>query len=55
MKADQEIGELLAKRESFRQEKNFAESDKLRDELLAKGIMVNDTAKGYRIRLKEVV
>lgn len=53
--ADSEVEKLLNDRAMFRSEKKFAESDAIRDELLAKGIMVNDTAEGYQIRLKEVV
>lgn len=52
---DSEVVKLLEDRATFRSEKKFAESDAIRDELLAKGIMVNDTAEGYKIRLKEVV
>jgi cysteinyl-tRNA synthetase len=55
VKGDKEIVNLLEEREDFRKEKNWAESDKIRDELSAKGVMVNDTAGGYQIRLKEVV
>lgn len=53
--ADSGVVKLLQDRATFRSEKKFAESDAIRDELLAKGIMVNDTAEGYKIRLKEVV
>ena len=40
--------ELLAKREEARERKDFAESDRLRKELLAAGIVVEDTPSGPR-------
>ena len=42
------LAELLAKRDRARKRKDFAESDKLREELLAEGIIVEDTATGSR-------
>jgi len=40
------INNLIAKREKARTEKNWAESDRIRDELKAMGIILEDTAKG---------
>ena len=41
-----EITELIQKRDIARAEKNWAESDKLRDEIQAKGYSVKDTKNG---------
>ena len=41
----------LALREKFRQEKNFADSDSLREELLKTGIKIEDTAEGPKWKL----
>jgi cysteinyl-tRNA synthetase len=54
-KRNGEVIKLLEKREQLRQEKKFQEADAIRDELLTKGIVINDTAQGWNIRLKEVV
>ena len=40
--------ELLAKRDEARKRKDYAESDRLRKELLAEGIAVEDTPAGTR-------
>jgi len=42
------LAELLAKRDLARKRKDFAESDRLRKELLAEGIAVEDTPTGSR-------
>ena len=39
----EKIKELMEKRQKARQEKNWAEADKIRDEILAKGYTVQDT------------
>ncbi|TAE55447.1 MAG: cysteine--tRNA ligase [Nostocales cyanobacterium] len=44
--SDAEIEELIQKRQEARKAKNFAESDRIRDELLAKGIALTDTKDG---------
>ena len=49
---DSEIEALIAARNAARKAKNFAESDRLRDELLAKGIILEDGAGGTRWRRK---
>ncbi|MEG0546114.1 MAG: cysteine--tRNA ligase [Oscillospiraceae bacterium] len=45
---DAEIEELIALRTKARAEKNFAESDRIRDELKAKGIVIKDTPQGVQ-------
>ena len=42
------LAEMIAKREDARKRKDFAESDRLRKELLAEGIAVEDTPAGSR-------
>jgi len=42
------LAQLLAKRDEARKRKDFAESDRLRRELLAEGIIVEDTSTGSR-------
>ena len=42
------VAELLAKRDEARKRKDYAESDRLRKELLAEGIVVEDTPAGTR-------
>ncbi len=49
---DSEIEALIAARNAARKARNFAESDRLRDELLAKGIILEDGAGGTRWRRK---
>lgn len=50
---DIEIEELIKKRDLARKEKNYALSDKIRDELIARGIELIDTPDGVRWRRKE--
>ena len=47
--APPEIKEMAEKRREVRRNKNWAESDRLRDEIAAKGYKVLDTADGYRL------
>src|SRR5688572_2487137 len=49
---DSDIEALIAARNAARKARNFAESDRLRDELLAKGIILEDGAGGTRWRRK---
>ncbi len=42
--------ELIARRDSARSDRDYAESDRLRDELQAMGLEVMDTADGTRVR-----
>lgn len=43
---EQEISQLIADRKSAREAKDFARSDEIRDELIAKGIELRDTMEG---------
>ena len=45
---EQEIGKLIEEREEARKEKNWVESDKIRDKLKKKGILLEDTSEGVR-------
>ncbi|MFV0557022.1 MAG: cysteine--tRNA ligase [Lactovum sp.] len=47
-KEDLRIEELVAQREFARQNKDFVVADKIRDDLKAEGILLEDTAKGVR-------
>ena len=44
--ARSEIDQLIEKRKNFRAEKNFESADKMRDELLQKGVLIQDTPNG---------
>ncbi len=48
----EEIEKLIAKREEARRNKQWAESDQIRDSLSAKGIVIEDTAHGTRWKVK---
>ena len=43
---DEDIEKLIAERQAARKEKNFARADEIRDELLARGIVLKDTREG---------
>ena len=45
---DKEIENLIAERQEARKAKNFARADEIRDELLAKGIILKDTREGVK-------
>lgn len=45
---DKKVEEAIAKREQARKEKDFDLADKIRDDLKAKGIILEDTAQGVR-------
>jgi cysteinyl-tRNA synthetase len=47
---DAEIEALMAEREQARAEKNWSRADEIRDELLAQGIVIEDTPQGPRWR-----
>ena len=48
--SDAEIDEMVAARQAARKNKDFAESDRIRDELLSRGIVLEDTREGVRWR-----
>ena len=45
---DEEIEALIAERQAARKEKNFRRADEIRNELLEKGIMLEDTREGVK-------
>ena len=45
---DSEIEQLIAERQAARKEKNFARADEIRNELLEKGIVLEDTREGVK-------
>jgi len=47
---DQSVEKLIDARNAARRSRNFAESDRIRDELLSKGIILEDTPGGTRWR-----
>lgn len=47
---DQKIRDLIEQRNQARQDKNFALSDKIRDDLKSQGIIIEDTPQGTRYR-----
>ena len=47
---DKEVKELIKKREKAREEKNYELADKIRDKLNKKGIILEDTALGVKIK-----
>jgi cysteinyl-tRNA synthetase len=49
---DAEVERAIAAREDARKRRDFKESDRIRDDLLAKGIVLEDTPKGVIWRKK---
>lgn len=47
-----EIIKLAQGREKARQDKDFAESDRLRDEIISQGYIIDDTSEGFTIKKK---
>ena len=45
-----EVDRLIADREHARRQKNYAQADRIRDELKARGIVLEDTPQGVRWR-----
>ena len=45
---DEDIEKLIEERQAARKAKNFARADEIRDELLAKGIVLEDTREGVK-------
>jgi cysteinyl-tRNA synthetase len=52
VKIPEEIKELIEKRDKARTEKNWNESDKIRDEIQEKGFLVIDTSEGTKVEKK---
>jgi cysteinyl-tRNA synthetase len=50
--AGAEIDALVAQRNEARRNRNFAESDRIRKELLDRGILIEDTREGTKWRRK---
>ena len=50
---DQLVDELVRTRAEARANKNWAVADAIRDQLAAAGIVVEDTADGYRYQIKD--
>lgn len=53
IEVSENVRALAEARKTARQNKNWAESDRLRDEIAALGYAVKDTANGYEIELKQ--
>jgi len=51
-KPGQEVEELILRRDEARRNRDFATSDEIRDQLLAMGLEVMDTAEGTRVRAR---
>lgn len=51
-KVPKEVQKLIEEREKARKGKDFAESDELRQKILDKGFVVEDTIDGYRLKKK---
>ena len=49
---DEQIGALIDKRRAARQSKDWAESDRIRDQLTASGVILEDGAGGTTWRRK---
>ncbi len=52
LQSEDEIKELIAKREQARKEKNWELADKIRDELSDRGVVIEDTPQGTKFSLK---
>jgi cysteinyl-tRNA synthetase len=49
---DAEVEALIAERNAARKQRNFKRSDEIRDELAAKGIVIEDSREGVRWKRK---
>lgn len=45
---DEDVEALIAERQAARKAKNFARADEIRDELLERGIILEDTREGVK-------
>ncbi|MFA5084636.1 MAG: DALR domain-containing protein, partial [Candidatus Paceibacterota bacterium] len=52
---DKTVKSLIARRAEFRKNKNYREADKIREELLEKGVIINDSEKGFNARLADIL
>jgi len=52
---DKAIKSLMLKRAELRKNKDYQTADKIRKELVKKGIVINDAEKGYKVRLTEIL
>jgi cysteinyl-tRNA synthetase len=52
VQGDEEIEALVARRNEARRNRDFATSDKIRDQLLDRGVLIEDTREGTRWRRK---
>jgi cysteinyl-tRNA synthetase len=50
--SDDEVDALIAERNAARKQRNFRRSDEIRDELAAKGIVIEDAKDGVRWKRK---
>ena len=49
---DRHLAKLIEDRERARQEKDFVKADQLREQLLAAGVLLEDTAEGVRWKIR---
>ena len=49
---DAEIGQMIEQRQQARKNKDFATADRIRDELKARGILLEDTPQGVKWTLQ---
>src|SRR5262249_14351600 len=52
LQGDEEIESLIAQRNEARKNRDFAMSDRIRDQLLDRGVLIEDTREGTRWRRK---
>jgi cysteinyl-tRNA synthetase len=49
---ERQAAELMLRRQEMRKQKNYAEADRLRDQVLAMGYVIEDTPQGPRLKPK---
>jgi cysteinyl-tRNA synthetase len=52
---DKAVKSLLTQRAEMRKKKDYREADKIREKLLEKGVIINDTKEGFNARLAEIL